>query len=141
MAESVGSTPYRINVNDNAFLAPKSMMGAVREACGAPDMPLDELLCCVYHSLSDYYAKTISELKEISGRPLDALHIIGGGSQDTYLSKLTAQKIDMPVYTGPVEATAIGNILAQMLATGVFANIAQARSAVFESFDVKKVEF
>ena len=139
MATALGDTKYRINVNDNCFLAPKSMMKAIKDYCGAEDMPLDHMLCCVYHSLADFYAKTIADLKEISGRELDALHIIGGGSKDDYLNKLTADRLDIPVYAGPTEATAIGNILAQMLATGVFASIAEARETVFNSFDVKKV--
>lgn len=139
MATALGDTKYRINVNDNCFLAPKSMMKAINDYCGTEDMPLDHMLCCVYHSLADYYAKTIADLKKISGKELDALHIIGGGSKDDYLNKLTADRLDIPVYAGPTEATAIGNILAQMLATGVFASIAEAREAVFNSFDVKKI--
>ncbi|MBQ8818818.1 MAG: rhamnulokinase [Clostridia bacterium] len=139
MATAVGDTEYRINVNDNRFLAPKSMMKAISDACGLEEMPLDVMLCCVYNSLADYYAKTISDLKEIAGKKLDALHIIGGGSKDDYLNELTAKRLDIPVYAGPTEATAIGNLLAQMLATGVFANINEAREAVFNSFDVKKV--
>ncbi len=140
MATAVGDTEYRINVNDNRFLAPKSMMGAIREACGAPDMPLDVLLCCVYHSLAECYAETIKEITEMTGKAPDALHIIGGGSKDGYLNSLTAKALDIPVYTGPTEATAIGNILSQMLGVGVFENIAKARETVFNSFDVKKIE-
>ena len=139
MATNVGDTKYRINVNDSRFLAPKSMMAAIKEACDAPDMPLDHLVCCVYHSLADYYAKTVENLKAISGKKLDALHIIGGGSKDTYLSELTAARLDIPVYAGPTEATAIGNIVAQMLSTKEFASISEARETVFNSFDVKKV--
>ena len=139
MAASVGDTKYRINVNDSSFMAPKSMIKAINDYCGTEDMPLDVLMCCVYHSLSDYYAKVIADLKNISGRTLDALHIIGGGSKDTYLSEITATKLDIPVYAGPTEATAIGNILAQMLSTKVFASINEAREAVFNSFDVKKI--
>ncbi len=139
MATALGDTEYRIDVNDKAFLAPKSMMQAIKDYCGAPDMPLDHMLCCVYHSLANCYAEAISDLKVTAGKPLDALHIIGGGSKDDYLSKLTADRIDIPVYAGPTEATAIGNILAQMLATDVFASIAEAREAVFNSFDVKKI--
>lgn len=139
MAMKVGDTEYRINVNDSRFLAPKSMIGAINEACGTADMPLGELVCCVYHSLADYYAKAIADLKKLTGKPLDALHIIGGGSKDSYLSELTAARLDIPVYAGPTEATAIGNILAQMLSTGVFSSIPEAREAVFNSFDVKKI--
>ena len=139
MANALGDTPYRINVNDNAFLAPKSMMEAIKTYCNAPDMPLDHMMCCVYNSLADCYAETIAEITEVMGKKPDALHIIGGGTKDDYLSELTAKAIDIPVYAGPTEATAIGNLLAQMLGTGVFASIAEAREAVFASFDVKKI--
>ncbi len=139
MANALGDTPYRINVNDNAFLAPKSMMEAIKTYCGAPDMPLDHMMCCVYHSLAECYGETIAEITEVMGKKPDALHIIGGGTKDSYLSELTAKAIDIPVYAGPTEATAIGNLLAQMLGTGVFASIAEAREAVFASFDVQKI--
>ncbi len=139
MATAVGDTKYRINVNDQSFMAPKSMIGAINAYCGTEDMPLGEMLCCVYNSLADLYAETVKNLKEISGRSLDALHIIGGGSKDDYLNELTAARLDIPVYAGPTEATAIGNLLAQMLATKVFASITEAREAVFNSFDVKKI--
>ena len=69
----------------------------------------------------------------------EGITIIGGGSKDDYLSKLTADRIDVPVYAGPTEATAIGNLLAQMLGTGVFKDLAEARETVFKSFDVKKI--
>jgi len=140
MATDLGDTKYRINVNDNAFLAPKSMMEAIKTYCDAPEMPLDHMMCCVYHSLADCYAETIDEITEVMGKKPDALHIIGGGTKDDYLSELTAKAIDIPVYAGPTEATAIGNLLAQMLGTGVFSSIAEAREAVFASFDVKKIE-
>ena len=139
MATALGDTEYRINVNEHRFLAPKSMMGAINEACGTTDMPLDHMLCCVYNSLANCYAETIKEIAEVSGKKLEALHIIGGGSKDDYLNELTAKLIDIPVYAGPTEATAIGNLLAQMIGTGVFSTIAEARTAVFNSFDVKKV--
>ena len=140
MATALGDTEYRINVNDNCFLAPESMMTAIREYCKAPDMPLDHMLCCVYHSLAECYAETIREITEVTGREPEVLHIIGGGSKDGYLNELTAKVLNIPVYTGPTEATAIGNLLAQMLGVGVFSSVAEARSTVFASFDVKKVD-
>ncbi len=140
MAIALGDTPYRVNVNDPVFLAPESMMGAIRAYCNAPDMPLDHMLCAVYRGLADCYAATIDEITAMTGKRPDALHIIGGGSKDSYLNELTAKALDIPVYTGPTEATAIGNLLSQMLGTGLFASIAEARETVFRSFDVKKVE-
>lgn len=139
MATALGDTAYRINVNDSCFLAPDSMIGAINRYCGTENMPLDHMLCCVYQSLAECYVETIAEIAEITGKKLEALHIIGGGSKDDYLNELTAKALDIPVYAGPTEATAIGNLLAQMLGTGVFASIAEAREAVFRSFDVKKV--
>ncbi len=139
MATALGDTKYRINVNDSCFLAPDSMIGAINRYCGTEDMPLDHMLCCVYQSLAECYVQTIAEIAEITGKKLEALHIIGGGSKDDYLNELTAKALDIPVYAGPIEATAIGNLLAQMIGTGVFASIAEAREAVFRSFDVKKV--
>ena len=140
MAEAVGDCQYRINVNDNCFLAPESMIDAIKKACSAPDMPLDQLLCCIYHSLAECYAETIEEIVDMTGKRPDALHIIGGGSKDGYLNKLTASVLDIPVYTGPTEATAIGNILSQMLGVGVFESVSAARECVFNSFDVQKIE-
>ena len=139
MARELGDCKYRINVNDQCFLAPKSMIKAINDYCGTEDMPLPELLCCVYHSLANCYAEAIANLKEVSGKQIDALHIIGGGCQDGFLNKVTADKLDIPVYAGPIEATAIGNILAQMLSDKTFGSIAEAREAVFASFDVKKI--
>ncbi|MBR2353545.1 MAG: rhamnulokinase [Clostridia bacterium] len=139
MATALGDTPYRIDVNDHSFLAPDSMMGAIRAYCNAPDMPLDHMLVAVYRGLAECYAETIREITEMTGKAPDALHIIGGGSKDDYLNELTAKALGIPVYAGPTEATAIGNLLAQMLGTGVFASIAEAREAVFASFDVKKI--
>ncbi|MBE6546147.1 MAG: rhamnulokinase [Ruminococcaceae bacterium] len=139
MAEAVEDTPYRINVNSNDFLAPSSMIDAIRGACQAPEMSLGELLCCVYRSLAECYGETIRELETVTGKKPEALHIIGGGSKDPYLNRLTAEALDIPVYAGPTEATAIGNLLSQMLGTGVFGSVAEARETVFRSFDVQKI--
>ena len=139
MATALGDTPYRIDVNDHSFLAPDSMMDAIRAYCKAPEMPLDHMLVAVYRGLAECYAETIREITEMSGKAPDALHIIGGGSKDDYLNELTAKALDIPVYAGPTEATAIGNLLAQMIGTGVFSSIAEARETVFRSFDVKKI--
>jgi rhamnulokinase len=72
----------------------------------------------------------------MTGKSYPVVHIIGGGSNDDYLSHLTAEKSGKRVFAGPTEATAIGNILAQMLGQGVFASVAEARECVAASFDV-----
>ena len=137
MARAFGNPDCRVDVNDAAFLAPDSMIDAVKKACGK-EMALDELLAVIYYSLAEKYRDTLNELETLIGRKLNALYIIGGGSQDTYLNELTARVSGREVYTGVVEATATGNLLCQMLATGVFRNRTEARETVARSFDVKQ---
>lgn len=136
MAIACGDTPLRICVNEKRFLAPDSMIGAVKEACGKPDMQVGELFAVVYHSLAECYRDDIRGLEQMLGHEVRAIHIVGGGSKDEYLNRLTAEKSGKTVYAGPSEATAIGNLLAQMLATGVYASVEEARSAVRESFPI-----
>ncbi len=137
MAREFGEPNCRINVNDDAFLAPASMIEAVKTSCGK-NMELPELLAVIYYSLAEAYRDTLNELEARTGRTLGALYIIGGGSQDTYLNELTAKISGREVYTGVVEATATGNLLCQMLATGVFTDRCEARDTVARSFDVKQ---
>ena len=136
MATALGDTKYRINVSDDRFMAPKGMMKEICKACGVEDMPLDHMLCCVYHSLADCYAETIDGLKKISGKKLDALHIIGGGSRDALLNELTAKTTGKRILTGPTEATALGNLLMQMIAAGELADLAAARALIRNSVEL-----
>jgi len=140
MARAVGDVDERIDVNDNAFLAPDSMTEAIRAYCKRPDMPLDELLCCVYHSLADSYAATARQLEECYEVKFGALHIVGGGSRDSFLNELTAKKCGLPVIAGPTEATAIGNIAAQMLSLGDLKSVSDARKLVYDSFELNSFD-
>ncbi|MBQ2734501.1 MAG: rhamnulokinase [Clostridia bacterium] len=128
--------PTAIDVNDSRFLAPDSMIDAVRTVANKPEMSIEDVLASVYHGLASCYAQVVREIEEITGKTYPAIHIIGGGCRDDYLSSLTAQKSQKRVFAGPVEATAIGNILAQMLGCGVFSSVAEARDTVARSFDV-----
>lgn len=139
MAKEYDSTPLRVDVNDGRFLAPESMIAEVKAAAGKEEMSIGELFAIVYHSLADCYAKSVLEIEEMMGRKMSAIHIVGGGSKDDYLSELTAKACGKPVYAGPTEATAIGNLVSQMLSTGVFASLAEARNVIFNSFQVKQV--
>lgn len=143
-ARSALTFPSRVDVNDEMFLAPRSMVEAVREYCRKTGQQVPEtdgeLLACIYLSLAQCYRERVDELQALSGRKLGALHIIGGGCQDQLLNALTAAALKRPVYAGPVEATAIGNIICQMIAGGVFADLAQARDCVAASFDVREVQ-
>lgn len=140
-AKNYSSFPARIDVNDSDFLAPRSMVEAIQNKCRQTGQIIPkttgEVAACVYQSLSDCYADAIKELADITGKEIDALHIVGGGSKDGYLNSLTAQKTGLPVYAGPTEGTVIGNLAAQMIAEGVFANLEEARSAIRQSFDIE----
>ena len=76
------------------------------------------------------------QIGDITGKSFDALYIVGGGSQDNYLNALTAKTCGIPVYTGPTEATAIGNLLCQAIASGALADLAAARKLVRDSFEL-----
>ena len=105
----------KIDPTSAAFLAPDSMLDAVREALGCPDLALGDLLSSVYHSLAESYRKTILELEEISSKAITGIAIVGGGCKDDYLNRLTAAYTGKSVYAGPVECTATGNLLAQLM--------------------------
>ncbi len=139
MAKEYGDTTLRVDPNDPRFTAPDSMIDEVKNAIGKPDASVGELFATVYHSLADAYKRAVDELEELLGREMKAIHIVGGGSKDEYLCALTAESTGKPVYAGPKEATAIGNLISQMLSTGVFKTLPEARTAVYNSFNVRRI--
>ena len=132
-----------IDVNDDLFLAPASMTQAVKDYCAGHGLPVPEtlgqLLKCVYRSLAVSYRKAITELEALTGKKYTAIHIVGGGSQADYLNRLTAAATGLPVYAGPTEGTALGNLMAQMIHQGTFSSLAQAREAIHRSFPIQEV--
>ncbi len=144
MARQAADFTTIIDVNDPDFLAPQRMTDAIKAHCARHNLQAPkttgELMACVYNSLATCYAKTISEIEELAGRSYSRLHIVGGGTKDSYLNALTARHTGKAVYTGPTEATAVGNLLAQMLQNKEFATIEDARASVARSFSIKKVE-
>ena len=98
---------------------------------------LGELASVIYRSLAVCYAQTKEQIETITGTKYDRIYIIGGGSQAEFLNQLTAQYAKCQVSAGPTEATAIGNLICQMLEDGAFQDIAEARSCVIDSFAVK----
>ena len=131
-------TPTEIDVDDPRLLAPESMIEAVKAVAGKTEMPIEDVLASVYHGLAACYARTAREIEEMTGKRYPVIHVIGGGCRDDYLSHLTREKSGKRVFAGPVEATAIGNILAQMLGRGVFSSVREARECVARSFDVSE---
>ncbi len=117
-----------VDVNDQSFMNPPSMIGAVRAF--ADVKTVGELMRCVYASLAKCYADAIANLSKITGKAYTSVNIVGGGSKDEYLNELTAQATGLEVFTGPTEGTAIGNLIVQMIAGGEFADLASARAAI-----------
>ncbi len=132
-----------IDVNDPGFLAPASMAQAIQTFCNHHALPapqgMGETLKCVYQSLAVCYRNAIEELSRLTKCRYAAIHIVGGGSHAEYLNRLTAQATGLPVYAGPTEATALGNLIVQMIAAGCFRNLTEARQAIYESFEIKEV--
>ena len=132
-----------VDVNDDMFLAPDSMIKALQDYCEQTGQEKPEteceLLYCVYRSLAKCCAKTVAEIETVTGRTYDTIHVVGGGCQDKFLDRLLVEVTGKEVYAGPVEATAIGNIMAQMLRDDIFEDLKEARRVVAKSFDVKRI--
>ncbi|GEM_PF-4360 len=144
MAEDETGFVSLVDPDDSAFFSPVSMIGAIREYCAKTFQPVPEtpgaLTRCAYDSLSLLYRKTMQDLCELSGREISLLHVVGGGAQATLLNRLTAGVLGMPVVAGPVEATVIGNALAQFFASGVLSSLEEARALVARSYDLQRFE-
>ena len=137
--ESISSV---VDCNDGRFLAPKSMSREVQAYCKetGQQVPVTkwELAKVIYDSLAQCYADCASEIEECTGQKYDYIQVVGGGSNAEYLNRLTAQRTKRGVCAGPGEATAIGNICAQMISAGEIKNVEEARSCIGSSFEVKE---
>lgn len=133
-----------VDCNDDCFLAPKSMIEAVQKFCRDTNQQVPETVgeisSVIYNSLAKCYGDTVEEIEAITGKKYSTIYVVGGGSNAGYLNELTAKYTGRKVSAGPSEATAIGNIIVQMLHDGVFASLPEARTCVKESFDVKMYE-
>jgi len=142
MAEMAAASDYPawVDAADNRFLAPESMLEEVRAALrdqGAPEpRTLADVLRAVTVGLAVCYRDSIAEMSRLTGQTFTSVNIVGGGSQNITLNRLTAQWTGMPVYAGPTEGTALGNLAAQMIAGGDFADLAAFRAAISKSFDI-----
>ena len=134
--------PSIVNVLDNSFLAPKSMIGAIKDYCKSTNQPvpksIGEVTYCIYNSLAVCYGNTVDQLEKLTNRKFETINIVGGGSRDFFLNRLTAKLSGRSVLAGPIEATSIGNILVQMTAAGEIGCINHARSIVRNSFELKE---
>ena len=141
LAKEVKDFNSIVDVNDQCFLAPDSMIGAIQDYCRktnqkVPETP-GELALCVYESLAVCYAKAVEVVEKVTGYKFDTINVVGGGCQNEYLNELTAKHTGRKVMAGPVEATAIGNAVAQLLYDGAVASLEDAKMLIKKSFDVK----
>ena len=127
-----------IDTNAPDFLAPENMINAIRSYLKNESIPIEVVINSVYHSLAQSYKNAIDEIEKLAGKTIDNVFIVGGGSKDTYLNKLTAQYTGKKVVTGLSEATATGNLLSQIMYEKKI-SLAQARDIVKNSFDIKEI--
>lgn len=127
-----------VDATAHRFLAPPAMAQEIRAACAEsgqrPPEDAGALIRCCLDSLAHAYKQALDGLEHLLGTKFDALHIVGGGSQNRLLNQLTADAVGIPVIAGPSEATAIGNVLAQLVASGMVTDWAQAREVARRSF-------
>lgn len=142
MAEDVGDFPARVDVNDQCFMAPDNMTQEIKEYCRRTNQKVPETLgevaYVIYQSLAECYAEAFDKLEKITGNKYAAVNIVGGGSNADYLTRLTREKSGRKIYTGPAEATAIGNIAAQMIKSGEMTDLKTTRKCIFDSFGVRE---
>ena len=127
-----------IDVNDNRFLSPKSMIDEINKALGK-SLNSASIMRVIYDSLAKSYAEAIKELERNTGKKYKTLNIIGGGSRDNFLNELTAKATGKKIITGPTEATAIGNLIMQMIGTGEIKNLPEARKIIKKSFPLSVI--
>lgn len=145
MIRQAGESPplvSLINPDDASLTAPKNMPAAIRELCSRHGQPIPEskgaVIRCALESLALRYRMVLGMLEELIGGRIETIHIVGGGSQNRLLNQMAADACNRPVIAGPVEATAIGNVMMQAVADGAVGSIAQAREVIRQSFAVQQ---
>ncbi len=127
-----------VDVNDEKFLAPSSMIEAINASVGK-QLSVGGLAYCIFNSLAKSYAESLSALEELTNERYDTLNIIGGGSKNELLNELTAEYTGRKIVTGPTEGTAIGNFMMQMVGMGELSSVAEGRRIIKTSFDIREV--
>ena len=135
LAKSSNSYKY-FDVNDRALVAPDNMIDAIGKLICSNDLGL--ILNSAYHSLAKSYSEAVSEIEAVTGKRFNAIHIVGGGCQDKYLNILTRDYTGKSVTAGPIEATATGNIVSQIMHDKKI-SLATARDLIKNSFDIKEI--
>lgn len=126
------------------FLNPPDMPKEIQDCCRESGQPVPrnegELVRCAYESLALRYREVLGWLEELTGNRIEVIHIVGGGSQSNILNQFTADACQRPVLAGPVEATALGNLLVQVRASGELSSLSEMREVVRRSTQVTTFE-
>ncbi len=140
LSKKAGPFMCLINPDDSGFLNPGNMPKAIQEYCAKTSQPVPqskgEIARCIYDSLALKYKFTLKQIESVTGRKIEKLHIIGGGAHNQMMNQLTADATGIPVYAGPTEATAVGNIMMQAKALGQVRSLDEIREVVRNSFEV-----
>jgi rhamnulokinase len=140
---SAGAPPFvsLINPDDPRFLSPDDMPKKIAEFCQETGQPVPAshaaFMRCIHESLALFYRVTLRHIERLTGKKIERLHIVGGGSKDNVLNQFAANAMKISVLAGPTECTALGNILIQAIALGHVASHAAAREIVRNSFELK----
>jgi len=143
---AAGAQPLRslVNPNDSRFLNPPDMPKAIQAFCRESGQPVPrtkgEILRCARESLALAYREVLDALEELTGNRIEVIHIVGGGSRDTLLNQMAADACQRPVVAGPVEATAMGNLMTQVRTDGEVGSLAEMREVVRRSTGVKRFQ-
>ena len=131
-----------VDLDDPVFLPPGGMIGRVTRAAGLPaDAAPAVITRCIVDSLALAHQRAVEQAQELAGRAVDAVHIVGGGARNELLCRLTADACGLPVLAGPVEATALGNVLVQARAAGVIdGDLAALRSVLRETQQITRYQ-
>lgn len=130
-----------VAINDSRFTNPGNMIEAIQNYCKEKGQNVPEttaeLTSCIYDNLALCYASELEKLAHITKKDIRSLYIVGGGSNISLLNQLTANLADVTVYAGPSEATAIGNLIVQMISEGDIKDVAEAREMIADSFAIR----
>ena len=129
-----------IDPDDNDFMLPGNMPQRIKDFCKRTGQFVPEtdgqVIRCIYESLAMKYKYTFLQLKQCCGRDFKVIHMVGGGTKDTFLCQMTADAANVPVVAGPIEATAVGNVAVQLMANGQIKDVWEARRIIADSFNV-----
>jgi rhamnulokinase len=141
LAKNTDAFKCFIDPDDSSFLNPNHMPSAIRNYCSNTKQSLPEtkgeIVRCIFESLALKYRYILEMINSMQPNKVEFLHIVGGGSQNEMLNQFTANALGIPVIAGPVEATALGNIMVQAIANGIINNIEEGRQLIAKSFPLK----